>query len=367
MSAHGVMSQLDRDQILLQAGRHPLAAELAHALKERCELPDGAELVVGMSGGPDSTALLVLLAALADRSHGMCAVPRAVHIDHGLRVNSADDASHAVEVCSALGVPCTVVPIELDTNQGNLSERARDARYSALEQAAVALGVDGVCVAHHAEDRLESMLQALCRGSGIGGMVAPWWIRPLGGTRLVRPLLGVSRSALRAFCDTLQVPYVLDPSNECVETARGLLRAEVLPVLEQRWPGAASRASSLADRLHAVAMVWDKELERVFGAAGTVSWQRADLQGHAPELISAGLRRAMTAHDAELEVGVHDRLPAAVLETIACAVLDDKREPRSFALAEGWMVAVDAREVSVFRSQATAEGNRASGPQTPRT
>jgi tRNA(Ile)-lysidine synthetase-like protein len=333
--------ELDATRALLEAGRDPLAATVAQALSLRCEVAPGARLLVGFSGGPDSTALLLLLLALSERGSPACARPEVLHVDHGLRDASEQEADHVLATCRSLDVRCSVVRPKLDAEAPDLSRRARDARYLALESRARDGSFDAVVVAHHAEDRLESILQALCRGSGVRGLSSPRWSRPLGATRLVRPLLGSSRTQLVEFCLRLSLPHVLDPTNERLDTARGLLRSRVLDVLETRWPGAALRASAAADRAGAAAIALEDQLEIMFGPVGTRAWPRRELRGADVDFLAAGIRRAVTAEAPELA----DSLPASRLLEIACAASDEAVHPRRFELPGGWVIDIDSSEL----------------------
>jgi tRNA(Ile)-lysidine synthetase-like protein len=330
-------------EVLLAVGRHPLAAAVTESLRERCHAPDRARLLVGVSGGADSTALLLLLRALSERATPPCAVPVALHVDHGLREDSAAEAEHVRRLCAELEVRCEVVRLDLGSSASDLASRARRGRYDALQRSAVTLGLDGVAVAHHAEDRLETMLQALCRGTGPQGMASPRWVRSLGDTTLLRPLLGCSRASLVGLCEQVRVPWLNDPTNERLDTPRGLLRAKVLDVLEERWPGAALRASAAADRFAVAADAIESELDLRFGPAERVEWPRASLIGLDVELLSAGLRRALLDRAPELD----DALPATLLGRVARAVRDDDVQPRVFHLVAGWRVEVDGSTVRV--------------------
>jgi tRNA(Ile)-lysidine synthase len=178
-----------------------------------------APVVVGCSGGADSVALLALAldAGLA---------PVAVHVDHGLRVGSADDADAVREIAARLGAPvhATRVDVELGSN---LEARARDVRYTALEDARVAVGAEVVLVGHTSDDQAETVLLNLLRGaaaSGLGGMARRH-------DRVVRPLLGFRRSDTQAICEALGVSPLCDPMNDERSFRRVAVRRDVLPML----------------------------------------------------------------------------------------------------------------------------------------
>lgn len=340
-----------RDHLLLAAGRDPLAAVVEDALVGRCGVSSGASLLLGFSGGVDSTALLVLLAALRTRPGSACGALTVLHLDHGLRPESSDEAIRAAALCDELGVPCEVVALDLDGHASDLAARARDHRYRALERCAVAGRHDAVVVAHQAEDRFETILQGLCRGAGAAGLTSPRWRRALGGTSLVRPLLETSRGALEAFCEGLGLAWLRDPTNERLDTARGLLRANVICVLEDRWPGASVRASMAADRLETAAAALDLQLEEVFGPESVRHWSRELLRGLEPGLLTAGLRRALVR-----SLGLSaDGVSAERLLDIARACLDGEVRPRRFEFGDGVTVELDRTALRILESGADSD------------
>ena len=178
-----------------------------------------APVVVACSGGPDSVALLAL-ATDADLA------PVAVHVDHGLRAGSDDEADHVRLIARALGADFRAARVTVALGS-NLEARARDARYAALDEARVDVGADAVLVGHTADDQAETVLLNVLRGaaaSGLAGMAARH------GT-VVRPLLDFRRSEARALCAALGLTVLDDPMNDDRAFRRVAIRHDVLPYL----------------------------------------------------------------------------------------------------------------------------------------
>lgn len=198
-------------------------------------------LCVAFSGGADSTALLAALSALRRRPR----VLRAVHVDHGLHPDSPRWAARAVELARGLGVACEVLTARVARARGeSLEARARTARYrllaGALERGEVLL------TAHHEDDQLETVLLMLLRGAGLAGLAAMPELAPFACGFLARPLLTRSRAELEAFARGAGLPYLEDPSNLDERLDRNFLRRRVLPVIRERWPGAAGTVGRTA-------------------------------------------------------------------------------------------------------------------------
>ena len=341
-----------RDQVLLLAGRDPLAAELQHGLVSQCGVGVSSNILVGFSGGADSTALLVLMKALSMRANSPIGRISAFHVDHGLRDDSAEDAAHVAEVCRVLDIELDFCRLSLSGGEGNVSERARVARYEVLEAAAVRGRCEFVCTAHHAEDRFETMLQNLCRGGGASAIGQPRWVRPLGAVGLIRPLLGCSRSDLRTLCIRGEVAFLDDPSNEDPASARGFLRQHVLPALEERWPGASRRASAAADRVFAASEALATQIEDCFGSRDHHSWSRAAFRGVDLEIAAAAIRRSVLHIALAGQVEVEQNAFAQRLREAAEYASSERDEPRVFEFARGKIkLLVHANEVGLTRSE----------------
>ena len=274
-----------------------------------------------------------------------------VHVDHGLRPESAAEADDVRRLGDRLEVPVEVHRVEVATGPGhNVAEAAREARYALLAEVAVRHGHDGILTAHHAEDRFETMVHALCRGAGVDGLAQPRWIRPLGTGTLMRPLLATSRTALREFCERVHLPFHDAAGNRDPGTARGFLRESVMPLLESRWPGAGLRASAAADRLAVAAEVLQQALEPHFGASHPLEWDRSSLRTLGPDLTAAGWRLVLlrlTSDDAPRarEGGVG----STRLAEAARAACDDVVAPRSFDFGSGCVLRIDSARAVIHR------------------
>ena len=210
-------------------------------------LPERQPLLLAVSGGQDSMALLVLLQELQRLHHWPLNI---WHGDHGWHPGSAVIAADLKSWCQQRDLPVQVDQAPQGSTASEAS--ARQWRYSQLQQRAEQLGAD-VVTGHTASDRAETLLLQLARGTDLAGLGALRPVRPLcnnspNGAQLRRPLLGFSRADTAAMCRDLQVPIWEDPSNESPAFARNRIRAEVLPVLEQLHPGSSQRMAELAER-----------------------------------------------------------------------------------------------------------------------
>jgi len=191
-------------------------------------------VVLAVSGGPDSTALLVLAARWAKRRKR---APKllAVTVDHGLRLEAAGEAAAVERLARRLGVAHRTLRWRGRKPKAGLQDAARRARYRLLAQAAVEAGFAHVATAHTLDDQAETVLFRLARGSGLNGLAGMADALPLptaagSGVFLVRPLLGVAKTRLIATLHAAGVAYSEDPSNRDPRFMRSRLRA-LMPAL----------------------------------------------------------------------------------------------------------------------------------------
>lgn len=210
------------------------SAASLHAVLEASVPLQATGLVVALSGGPDSTALL---AAAADMPRGFRGLPlRAVHIDHGLQLNAAEFRQACRTLCSRFSVPLNIISIEVDGAGESLEAAARTARYAAF--AAQLQPGECLLTAHHRSDQAETLLLQALRGAGVKGMAAMPVCKVLGPGWHVRPMLEMARADLLQFSAGLPQSHSQDPMNEDLRFDRVFLRKAVWPLIEKRWPGA---------------------------------------------------------------------------------------------------------------------------------
>ena len=180
-------------------------------------------LLIAVSGGPDSTALLLMTVEWA-RRRGRISIEAAT-VDHGLRPESAEEAKAVAAFCARLGVAHRILQWKGAKPVSRLQERAREARYRLLVDHAKAIGADALLTAHHADDQAETVLFRLLRGSGVAGLRGMELTTTRDGMTIARPLIGLRKRDLVAFAKARGAPFVDDPSNADPRFARTRLRA----------------------------------------------------------------------------------------------------------------------------------------------
>ena len=214
--------------------------ERLDALETADNKPD--RYVIALSGGLDSTVLAHALAATRER-HGKALL--AVHVDHQLQPESGRWSDYCRELAGRFGIEFTAETIAVDrSGSSGLEAAAREARYAVLQRHV--RGGDWLLSAHHRNDQAETLLLNLMRGSGPAGLAGIGSLTPFAGGWLARPLIDVSRAALEGYAAGQDLGWLEDPSNEDLRFDRNYLRHDVLPALEQRWPGVVERLARSA-------------------------------------------------------------------------------------------------------------------------
>ena len=249
-------------------------------------------MLVALSGGGDSTALLQLLSMEAGERRLRLL---AAHFDHGLRPRSAAEARQVEARAQAAGVPCRVgaASEELAADQAAL----RKARYEFLHEAADESGADRIATAHQADDQVETVLFRMLRGTGLAGLAGI----PVRRGRIVRPLLPFDRDTLRSWLEDRGVPFLDDPSNRDSRWARPRIRCALLPALEDAWGApaaarirelarAAERADAALDATAGRAIARAESTLPRWGWEEAVALDRPTLLGRDPEIRGRAVR-----------------------------------------------------------------------------
>lgn len=204
-------------------------------------------VVVGFSGGLDSTVLLHAVNRLANEA---ALELSAVHVHHGLNANADAWAGSCAEVCRDWGIPLAVVRISVSGNTGEgVEAAARRARHKALADHAAGW----ILLAHHADDQAETVLHNLLRGAGVRGAAA----MPESLGQVLRPLLSLARDDLLAYAQSHRLAWVEDDSNTDRRYTRNFLRHDVLPLITSRFPRAGERLAAAASRFGEVDALLD--------------------------------------------------------------------------------------------------------------
>ncbi|HQQ06664.1 MAG TPA: tRNA lysidine(34) synthetase TilS [Candidatus Omnitrophota bacterium] len=191
-------------------------------------------IIAGVSGGPDSTALLLVLKALSAQYK---LTLHAAHVDHMLRKTSKRDARFVKDLCAKLDIPVTIRKIDImrRSTGRSIEETARDERFAFFCTLAKKHKADTIALGHNLDDQAETVLMRLLRGSGLYGLSAIMPKRIINGHTVIRPLLDVRRREIDAFLRRRRITPCIDESNREDIYLRNRLRHHLLPLLEKNY------------------------------------------------------------------------------------------------------------------------------------
>ncbi|MEJ2201096.1 MAG: tRNA lysidine(34) synthetase TilS [Desulfuromonadaceae bacterium] len=326
-----------------------METEFVKIVREHDLIRPGQKLLVAVSGGPDSVALLALFRRQAQLLGISLA---AAHLDHGIRRESAEDARFVKDLCAELGIELICgeadVPALAQARKEGLEAAGRQARMDFLVQSAEAHGCDKIALGHHRGDQVETVLHRLLRGSGVSGLAAMAWQRD----RFIRPLLGFARERLLDFLVEQRLPYRLDASNCDPAFTRNRIRHQLLPLLRSFNPRIEEHLADFSQRVALEEDYWRQQESQALAAArrpcdSGLRLDRQVLLSLQPALRIRVLRRAL-----ELARGDLLALGADHLEAVE-ALLFKPRPQADLHLPRAW---VGRRYESVwFRPSAPEE------------
>lgn len=272
-------------------------------------------VLVAFSGGPDSTALALILRALEyDVVLG--------HVDHGLRPDSAEDARSAAAIASELALPFVSRRVTVDPAG---EAQARKKRYEALEDMASEVGAGKIATGHTLDDQAETVLMRLGRGGQPIGI-------PYSRGKIVRPILDLRRSDTMALCRSACIQFLVDPSNVDERFTRNLIRRQVFPRFSDEVIVQLARAG------RGVAQGVELSEAHVMRPDGHITIERSALTGGDARGL---LRRALR----ELELEPSERLITDLIEKVVGVT------GATFNLPDGWIARVEPSQVVIERAQ----------------
>ncbi len=359
---------------------HPVVKAVARCLRRKCGVPEGAHVLVAVSGGADSVALLRAIHAIKDRRRWRLSVTVS-HVQHHLRGEDAEqDARFVASLSSQLGLPCLRKDLDPAGVQGNVENWARNQRYLALKELACDCRASFIATAHHGDDQLETLLMRLVRGTALKGLsgiryrttgvtppsltdheqmlsapgnnssyfdqpgINPNACSPI----IIRPMLTVTRAEVVDYLQRLKQDWRTDHTNADTTRWRARLRAEVLPVLEAMRPHAGKRATRLAEYLQSMQRVIDAAVQEAEAHVVLVpqgyELPRPACRAMERVVLSELLRRLLV----KLGAG-QDKLSAPNMDRVVRAVADRRGGSRVFQFPDGIEIIVTRDAVSILR------------------
>lgn len=241
-----------------------LQRKVQNFIAENGLLEPGAKVLAGVSGGADSTALLLVLKGL-----GYSCI--AVHCNFHLRGSESDrDQQFVCDLCGRLGVQLELCSYDTERyareHKISIEMAARELRYADFERIRVETGAQAICIAHHRDDSVETVLLNLMRGTGIRGLGG---IKPRNGY-IVRPFLCVSRQDIEAWLKSQGQEYVTDSTNLETDYTRNRIRLQILPLMRQACPGADAAIDRTSAHIRQALEFYEESVSKVKAAAVTM-------------------------------------------------------------------------------------------------
>jgi tRNA(Ile)-lysidine synthase len=314
-----------------------LLARVRRTIRERRLLRPGDRVLVAVSGGPDSTAMLDVLARLAPE---LGFAIEAAAVDHGLRPGAAAEMALVRELAERLGVPFHAVRVEVETARGSLQAAARRARYAALRDLASRLGARRIAVGHTRDDQAETVLSRLLRGAGPRGLAG---IAPRRADGVVRPLIDATRAEVRSWLEAHRLGAAEDPSNRDRRFQRSRIRHDLLPALAIESPALGSHLARLADDSRSLAALVSRRARRLLDRARATGGLDASRLLRAP----APVRREALRHWGRATTG-------AEMRRAHLYALEDALQGRGgrARLPGGWTVRLERSTLIAHREEA---------------
>lgn len=260
-------------------GLDPFITQMEATIREFSLLETHDRILIGVSGGPDSMALLDGLHRLSTAYEWQLTV---AHVHHGLRGKEADEDALFVErFCQEHNIAYELcrrdVRAHLIQHGGNLQEVARNLRYEAFQAVARQIGAQKLALGHHADDRAETVLMRFLRGTGASGLAGIPVKQKWDEVEVVRPLWRMWRQDIEAYCEKRKLMPRVDSSNSSLDYMRNRIRLKLIPELQRYNPQVKKGMLQLSEQLAAEEEVWENwtkdALKRVLVKRDEMEWQ----------------------------------------------------------------------------------------------
>lgn len=334
------------------------------ALKKKIGLNANENIVVGLSGGPDSVCLFDVLRTL---SKEFSFTISAVHVNHKIRGAEADaDENFVRRLCEYAGVKCNVFSYDCEAmaREQRLSteEMGRKLRYDAFLKIAKEICMSDelspasvhIVTAHNLNDQAETVLMRIIRGTGIEGLSGIPYVREFEGFNIIRPLLDVKREDIEEYCKEKELDFRVDATNSEAIYTRNKIRLSVLPLLSEFNPNIAEALARLADIAKEDKQYFARETEKVFAEAAfmqdAILFNRDDLT-----TLHSAVRRRVLKKALE-ELGLTEGVTALHLEAMEKTIFSIE-DSTSIDLPKGYSVASSYGEIRIFKSDNKSLGH----------
>ena len=275
----------------IQAYSFPEGFKAPHLI---CGFPENSAILVGFSGGSDSTALLHLLHKYAQNSG---ATIYAAHINHGIRGAEADrDEEFCKRFSESLGIKFFSIRVNVPQIAKNTKESiesaARRIRYEYFDRLMRENNINILATAHNADDNLETILFNIARGTGLGGICGIPDCRPCENGNVIRPILNMEKKDILAYCQNNSLDYVTDSTNVDTDYSRNKIRAEIIPIMKSINSGAVKNAARMSENLRADSLCLESMAKWFLDELGNdYSVEVEKICGSPPSIVSRALMR----------------------------------------------------------------------------
>lgn len=218
-------------------------------------------IVVGVSGGPDSMALLDILYKLRNKYKLNLIV---AHVNHQVRIESEEEEEFVRRYCKNRDIICEVKRLDVKNLSSNFHDFARAERYSFFKDVVTKYNANKIALAHHGDDQIETILMKIIRGSTLEGYSGIQSIRKFDNIDVIRPLLVVTKTEILTYCEINKVEYRLDMSNEKDVYTRNRIRKNILPFIKQENKDCHDKFNDFSETLFLASEYINNNVEDIF-------------------------------------------------------------------------------------------------------